>query len=295
MKLGLQIPVFTWPGGDAGLADKLAEVARSADELGFASLWVMDHFFQIDFMGEASEPMLEGYSALSFLAAHTKRARLGTLVTGISYRHPGVLVKTATTLDVLSGGRGTLGIGAAWYEREHVGLGIPFPPLSERFEQLEDTLRLAKHMWSGDPGAPSRAHTCDATEPLCEPRPLSRPHPPIMIGGVGRAEDPAPRGPVRRRLERAGLHPRRSSSRASATCCATHCDAVDRDFDEIECSTLDTVKLGSVGGSPDEVVSLLEGRAAAGFSHAIVNLPNVHEIEPLEILAREVMPRVEGL
>ena len=137
MRLGLQIPNFTWPGGSAALAGRLRAIAEAADAGGFASLWVMDHFFQIPPVGPAETDMLEGYAALSFLAAATRRVRLGTLVTGVTYRHPGVLVKTVSTLDVLSGGRAILGIGAAWFEREHVGLGVPFPPLRERFELLE--------------------------------------------------------------------------------------------------------------------------------------------------------------
>src|ERR671938_1176294 len=134
LRIGLQVPRFTWPDAPASIGPKLAEIGKTADEAGFASIWVMDHFFQIPVVGQAEEPMLEGYSALSYLAGVTKRARLGTLVTGVVYRYPGILVKTVTTLDVLSGGRAYLGIGAAWFEREHQGLGVPFPPLKDRFE-----------------------------------------------------------------------------------------------------------------------------------------------------------------
>ena len=141
MRIGLQLPSFTTPEGPAALRDQLRDVARRAEDAGFSSLWVMDHFFQIDFVGPAEQEMLEGYAALSYLAALTEHTTLGTLVTGVTYRHPGVLAKTINTLDVLSGGRAVLGIGAAWYEREHRGLGVPFPPLRERFERLEETLR----------------------------------------------------------------------------------------------------------------------------------------------------------
>src|SRR5689334_11326926 len=143
MRVGLQIPSFTWPGGAAEIGPRLAEIARTADTAGFASIWVMDHFFQIERVGSVEEPMLEGYSTLSYLAAHTTRARLGTLVTGAIYRYPGILVKTATTLDVLSGGRAYFGVGAGWFEREARGLGVPFPPLKERFERLEELLQIA--------------------------------------------------------------------------------------------------------------------------------------------------------
>jgi len=149
MRIGLQIPSFTWPGNPAALRDTLAGIARTAEEAGFHSIWVMDHFFQIPVVGPAEQEMLEGYSALSYLAAVTERPKLGTLVTGVTYRHPGVLAKTVTTLDVLSGGRAYCGIGAAWFDREHHGLGVPYPPLGERFERLEETLRILKLFWSG--------------------------------------------------------------------------------------------------------------------------------------------------
>src|SRR5438309_1715461 len=142
MKLGLQIPSFTWPGGPEQIGPKLREIATAADEAGYDSIWVMDHFFQIPVVGRPNEPMLEGYTTLSHLAAVTSRVRLGLLVTGVSYRHPGILAKTVTTLDVLSGGRAWLGIGAAWNEHEHRGLGVPFPPVAERFERLEEALQI---------------------------------------------------------------------------------------------------------------------------------------------------------
>jgi len=158
MKIGLQIPNFTWPGGPAGIAGKLSEIAGAADGAGFYSLWVMDHFFQIGNrdrttgLGPAEDDMLEGYSALAYMAGFTKKVKLGTLVTGVIYRHPGVLIKTVTTLDVLSGGRAYLGVGAAWNEREALGLGVPFPPIGERFRRLEETLQIAKQMWSDNNG-----------------------------------------------------------------------------------------------------------------------------------------------
>src|SRR5438876_1057712 len=141
MKLGLQVPSFTWPGGPEQIGSTLARIARTAEDAGYDSIWVMDHFFQIGAVGRAEQPMLEGYSALSFIAGHTSRARLGTLVTGVTYRHPGILAKTVTTLDVLSGGRAWLGIGAAWFEREHRGLGVEFPPAGERLGRLEETVQ----------------------------------------------------------------------------------------------------------------------------------------------------------
>ncbi len=152
MRIGIQVPIFDQPGGDAAIGPAFADIARTADAAGLDSLWVMDHFFQIPPMGEAARPMLEGYSAPAFAAGITNRIKLGTMVTGNTYRYPGVLVKTATTLDVLSEGRAYLGIGAGWFEREHVGLGVPFPSTAERFERLEETLRIAHQMWAGEVG-----------------------------------------------------------------------------------------------------------------------------------------------
>src|SRR6476659_3053252 len=184
MRIGLQVPSFTWPGGSAAIGERLAEIGRTADDAGFASIWVMDHFFQIGVVGPPEEPMLEGYSALSYLAGVTKRARLGTLVTGVIYRHPGILVKTVTTLDVLSGGRAYLGIGAAWNEQEHRGLGVDYTPLGERFERLEETLQIAHQMWSGD-DSPFAGKHYQLQRPLNSPPALSQPHPPILVGGGG--------------------------------------------------------------------------------------------------------------
>ena len=190
MKIGLQIPNFTYPDGPKELGSKLAEIARTADDVGFSSLWVMDHFFQIGSrdrsmgLGPAEDEMLESYSTLSYLAGITKKVTLGTMVTGVIYRHPGILVKTVTTLDVLSGGRAYLGIGAAWNEREARGLGVSFPPTKERLEQLEETLQIAKQMWSDNNGAFAGKHF-QLAETLCSPQPLSKPHPPILIGGSG--------------------------------------------------------------------------------------------------------------
>jgi F420-dependent oxidoreductase-like protein len=190
MKIGLQVPNFTWPGGSVGIASKLAEIATAADEGNFASLWVMDHFFQIggrnpqSNLGPAEDDMLEGYSVLSYLAGITKNVKLGTLVTGVVYRHPGVLAKTVTTLDVISNGRAYLGIGAAWNEREAFGLGIPFPPVAERFERLEEALQIVLQMWSGK-RTPYQGKHYELAETLNSPQPLTRPHPPILIGGSG--------------------------------------------------------------------------------------------------------------
>src|SRR5262245_23286180 len=184
MRIGLQIPSFTWPGSPGSIRATLAEVARTAEEAGFHSVWVMDHFFQIPIVGPVEQEMLEGYATLSYLAGLTERVRLGTLVTGVTYRHPGVLAKTVTTLDVLSGGRAYCGIGAAWFDREHHGLGVPFPPLRERFERLDETLRILLQFWSGEVGRFEGRHY-QLAETRNVPPALSQPHPPILIGGMG--------------------------------------------------------------------------------------------------------------
>src|SRR6266851_4132237 len=173
MRIGLQVPDFTWPGGTAKLGASLADVGRTADEAGFDSVGVMDHFFQIRGVGPSEHEMLEAYTTLGFLAAHTKRAKLMTVVTGVHYRYPGVLAKIVTTLDVLSGGRAWLSIGAAWNEEESRGLGVPFPPLGQRFEMLEETLQICLQMWQGDetpyPGKHFRLE-----RPLNSPQSLQR-------------------------------------------------------------------------------------------------------------------------
>ncbi len=293
MHLGLQLPSFTWPEGPGALATTLRRIAATADEGGFASLWVMDHFFQIPLVGPAENEMLEGYTTLAFLAAATRRARLGTLVTGVTYRNPGILVKTVSTLDVLSGGRAMLGIGAAWFEREHQGLGVPFPPLRERFERLEDALRIAKQMWSGEVGAFEGTHHRMA-ETLCVPQPLQRPHPPILIGGMGE----------KRTLRLVARHADACNLFAFAgpaevgrklEVLRRHCDAEKRDYDAIERTTLGTVHLAPGKQSPADVIRELRELASVGVQHAIVNLPNVHEIAPLETLAKEVVPAIADL
>ena len=184
MRLGLQVSYFTWPGAPASIGPTFGRVARNAEGAGLSSLWVMDHFFQIAMIGPPELDMVEAYTALAFAAGQTERIELGTLVTGVTYRHPGLLAKTVTSLDVLSGGRAWLGIGAAWNEQEHRGLGVPYPSTRERFERLEETLQICLQMWAGDDSAYSGRHY-QLERPLNVPQSLRRPHPPILIGGGG--------------------------------------------------------------------------------------------------------------
>lgn len=184
MDIALHIADFTPYGPPSAIATGLATTARAAEESGFSTLTLMDHWFQMEAMAPATDPMLDGYTALGFLAGQTRRLQLGLLVTGVTYRHPGLLAKTVATLDVLSGGRALLGVGAAWYEREHAGLGVPFPPVAERFERLEETLRICRQMWSADDG-PFHGEHYDLAETLCVPQPLQPGGPPVLIGGMG--------------------------------------------------------------------------------------------------------------
>ncbi len=184
MRLGVHLVNFTLPDGPASIGRTIAAVGRASDETGLDNLSFMDHYFQLDFFAGASEPMLEGYTALGFLAAHTSSVELQLLMTGVTYRHPGLLAKIVSTLDVLSGGRAALGIGAAWCEREHRGLGVPFPPLAERFERLEETLQIVHQMWSDDVG-PFVGKHYQLAETINSPQPLRKPHPPVMVGGGG--------------------------------------------------------------------------------------------------------------
>lgn len=292
MRIGLQIPSFTWPGGQAQLGSKLAEIAQTADQGGFYSVWVMDHFFQIQVVGPVENEMLEGYSALSYLAGLTKNVKLGTMVTGVVYRYPGILVKTATTLDVLSGGRAYLGIGAAWNEREALGLGVPFPPVKERFEQLEETLQIAKQMWSGEVKAYNGQHF-QLAETLCSPKPLSKPHPPILIGGVGEKKTPrliAKYGNACNLFARVGAE----VIQTRFDTIKRFCDEFGRDYNEIERTSLDTVVIAPGQMSAADVIARCKEIADMGFQHAIFNMPNVHDIKPLEVFAKEIIPAVAG-
>jgi len=293
MRIGLQVPRFTWPGGDEGIAPKLAEIGRTADEAGFDSLWVMDHLFQIGVVGEVEEPMLEGYSALSYLAGVTQRAKLGTLVTGVIYRYPGILVKTATTLDVLSGGRAYLGIGAGWNERESLGLGVPFPSTKERFERLEEALQIADQMWSGEV-APYQGKHYQLAETLNSPQALTRPHPPVMIGGMGEKRTLRL---VAQYADACNLFAYGGSDliRHKLDVLRGHCEDVGRDYDEIERTALGSVNLAEDGVTEEEVIRLCRELNEAGIQHLIFNMPNVNEIRPLEAFGERIIPAVAGL
>ena len=294
MKIGLQIPSFTWQGGAATLGKTLADVVTTADGMGFSSLWVMDHYFQLDMIGAPDEPMLEGYSALSYIAALTENAQLGTMVTGIHYRHPGFLIKTVTGLDVLSGGRAILGIGAGWFERESVGLGFPFPPLKDRFEQLEETLQLAKQMWSGDT-SPFDGKHFQLAEPINSPQAVSKPHPPILIGGGGEKKTLRM---VAQYADACNLSTMMGSDtlQHKLDVLKGHCDDVGRDYNEIEKTALVLASLGEPTIPVGKLIDTCKDLAAMGFQHVILTgVPNIDQITPLETIGKEVIPAVSAL
>jgi len=291
MKVGIQVASFAWPGGDAAIGPALADVARTADELGFESIWLMDHYFQLaDMVGPVDDPMLEPYTALAYLAALTSRIRLGTLVTGAVHRPPGLLAKIVTTLDVLSGGRAWLGIGAAWYEREALGLGLPFPPPGERLDRLEETLQVVTRMWAGD-RTPYQGRYFQLAEPINSPQALSKPHPPILIGGAGE----------RRTLRLvaqygdacnffAAMGPDELTRKLDVL--KRHCDAVGRDYAQIERTTL--VFFGPEQ-KPAELVDQCRQLAALGFQHAIFTSTSAIQPDAMRMIGREVIPELAAL
>ncbi|MGZ6259925.1 MAG: LLM class F420-dependent oxidoreductase [Candidatus Limnocylindrales bacterium] len=294
MLVGLQLPSFSYPGGSAAIRPRLTEIAQAAEANGLASLWVMDHLYQLppdSGWGGPEEPMLEAYATLGFLAAATARIRLGALVGCAVYRAPGLLVKTATTVDVLSGGRTYFGIGAGWYAAEARGLGLPFPSRHERFERLEETLQVAHHLWADDRRPyTGRHHELDG--PILSPQPLSRPHPPILIGGGGE------RRTLRLVAEYGDacniLVPDPGESRHKLEVLRRHCEAVGRSYETIEKTALIELDLRPGRMQPADAVRALLAQRDEGIEHVIVNLPDAHEPARLETLGREVLPEVAG-
>jgi F420-dependent oxidoreductase-like protein len=284
MRLGLQLPNLTLPGGPAKLGENLANAARWAEEIGMESVWMMDHFFQIEFVGPVTMEMLEGYTTLAYLAAVTKKVRLGTMVTGVTYRYPGILTKTVTTLDVLSGGRAWFGVGAAWFEREHQALGVPFPSLKVRFEYLEEALQIALQMWSPNNGPYIGKHF-RLEETLCSPQPLSKPHPPILIGGMGE----------KKTLRLVAQYAQACNFFAGAGSAALkhklavlrqHCDRLGRNFNDIERTTLDVFR----PSDKDAFLRKLTEQAELGFDTAIFSVSDPTDRKLFDLLGRDVVP-----
>jgi F420-dependent oxidoreductase-like protein len=288
MKLDYHLMRFEWAGGDDKIGAAVAKLARVADEVGINTLSVMDHFFQMEAMAPAELPMLEGYTALGFIAAVTERLRLRLLVGGVTYRHPGLLAKTMTTLDVLSGGRAELGLGAAWYEREHKGLGVPFPPIAQRFEMLEEALQICLQMWSGKVAAYEGKHF-QLAETLCQPMPVSKPRPRIMIGGGGEKKT------IRMVAQYADAcnffgGPEEVTHKIEVL--RGHCDNLGRDIREIEVTAL----LRETNGmSVDEIVRAAEGMGKAGVATVAVSCEPGDPIATLETLFGPAVAKIEAI
>lgn len=290
MKLGLQIPNLTNPDGPSRLADDLTWAARTADEAGFEFIAVMDHVFQIQAVGPAEDPMLEGYTTLGYLAAHTQRAKLLTLVTGGTYRRPGLLAKIVTTLDVLSKGRAWLGIGAGWNEEESRGLGLDFPPVAERFERLEETLQIALQMWRGDE-SPFNGKHYRLERPMNSPQSLTRPHPPIMIGGGGEKKTLRL---VARYADATNLFPGPDLGR-KLDVLRQHCETVGRDYDSIHRTVYFVFDPGPKGERTSETIDRLGQLSEMGFETAIGSVTGIWDRAPLEVVASEILPEAAKL
>jgi alkanesulfonate monooxygenase SsuD/methylene tetrahydromethanopterin reductase-like flavin-dependent oxidoreductase (luciferase family) len=311
MKLGFQLPYFDWPGVPVTTASKLREIAEAVESAGFSSFWVMDHLFQLGgAFGEKDAPLPEAYTTLSYIAGITKSIKLGVLVTNNVLRYPGVLVKMVTTLDVLSGGRMYLGIGpGGMVKRENKGYGIDVPPLGERISRLEETLQIAHHMWSNNRD-PFNGKYYQLEEPICSPQPISKPHPPILIGmwkGGPRMlrlsakyadavnlqfGSPLPEFQDwmhKKYNERREYIPDRLNKLKDL------CDKYGRDYDSIEKTILGTVRIVPDAMSVEDVLELCLELGELGIQQVILNMPNSHEITPIEAIGDEVLPVIKNI
>jgi F420-dependent oxidoreductase-like protein len=290
MKLGLHISNFTWDGGAAQLRFKLGEIAHRADEAGVDRVSVMDHVWQIANNGAPEEAMLEAYTALGWLAGRTERVKLLTMVTAVVYREPGLLAKAVTTLDVLSGGRAILGIGAAWNEAESRGLGLFFPPLAERFERLEEALLICKQMWSDDEG-PFDGEHYHLARTLNSPPVLSRPHPPILIGGSGEKKTLRLVAKYADSCNIMAYDVPEAARKLGVL--KEHCGTVGRDYDEIEKTAQTRFDLGENGENVNRVIERAHQIAESGFSVVHGSMVNVSKPGQLDMLAERVIPAIE--
>jgi len=290
MKLGLHLSDLTWPGGARDLAPQLSQVARLAEDVGFDRLSVMDHVWQIGVIGPPEHEMLEAYTALGYLAGQTSRMSLMTVVTGCTCRSPGMRAKIVSTLDVLSGGRAWLGIGAAWNEDEARGLGLFFPPLAERYGRLEEILQICLQMWSDDDG-PFNGRYYSLARTLNRPQPISRPHPPILIGGSGEKKTLRL---VARYAQACNIFAGPDAARKLEVL-RSHCEAEGRNYDEIEKTVLYNFDVGEKGERTGQIVEDLQGLAALGFQAAMGQAVRVSELTPLEVIGKEVIPAISDM
>jgi len=261
MRFGFHFFDFTMPGTPESIAPQLRTTAENAEAAGASWFTVMDHYFQMEQFRTAHDPMLEGYTTLGYLAGITKTVKLGTVVTGVTYRHPGLLSKIVTTLDVVSEGRAFLGLGAAWYEREHLALGVDYPPMKERFEMLEETLQIALQMWSDDEG-PFVGKHYQLAETISVPAPVQKPHPPIVIGGSGE------RKTLRMVAQYADatnlIVPDAEAAAHKLAVLREHCDDLGRDYDTIERTAQARL---SIDSDPEELLAQAQAFAAVGIEH----------------------------
>jgi F420-dependent oxidoreductase-like protein len=285
MRLGLHYWTYSTPPDPAEIAPTLAETARIAEQAGVSTFTVMDHYFQMEHAGSVAAPMLEAYTTLGHVAALTQRMTLGVLVTGVPYRHPGLLAKIVTTLDVLSGGRARLGVGASWYEREQRGLGVPVAPVTERFERLEETLQICLQMWSDDDG-PFDGRHYQLAETLCVPPPISQPHPPILVGGGGEKKTLRLAARYGDACNVFGTSPADVAHKLDVL--RSHCDAEGRDYDRIDKTVLAVLP---VLADVDGFVAAAREYAALGVTE-IATMPDRHPVEFAEQLAEKVLPRL---
>lgn len=289
MKLGLHLADFTYPNGPRAMAADLTRIAEAAEDAGFARLSVMDHLWQIGVIGPPEMDMLEAYTALGYLAARTKRIELLAWVTAVVYREPGMLAKCVTTLDVLSGGRAWLGIGAAWNEEESRGLGLPFPPTAERFERLEEAVQIFRQMCSDDESAYDGKHY-RLGRTLNSPQSLQRPHPPILIGGGGE----------RKTLRLVAQYAQACNLFNSPELehkldvLRQHCVDIGRDYADIEKTVMLPLDPGTDGENVDAILEELQRLAGLGVEHVHSRLTDVASIRPLEILGERVIPVAAG-
>ena len=290
MKLGIQLNSFDWKGGPERFAKNLADIGRVAEEAGFERIGVADHVWQHPIMGgpEANEP--ECYTTLAFLAAHTQRVGLTAMVSGVHFRHPAVLVKAVTTLDVLSGGRACFGVGSGHYEEEAHGLGIPFPPQKERFEMLEEALQIGLRMWSGERGEerPFEGEYYGLNRPLNLPQSISRPHPPIMVAGDGEKKTLLL---VARYADACSLRPGPQVP-DKLDVLRRHCEEEGRDYSSIEKTCAFAFDVGERGEKVDELIGQLRWLSGMGIETVIGFVPDIDRITPLEVIGSEVIPAV---
>jgi F420-dependent oxidoreductase-like protein len=295
MRLGVHVVSFGFDGGPATTGHTLARVAAAAEDAGVSNLSLMDHYLQMAGLGDVHAPMLEGYTTLGYLAGQTSTVELQLLVTGVTYRHPGLLAKIVSTLDVLSGGRAVLGLGAAWYEREHAALGVPFPPLAERFERLEETLQVVRQMWSEDDG-PYRGRHYQLAETVNSPQPLSRPHPPIMVGGAGERKTLRL---VARYADACNLfaNPRSGPEqiKSKLEVLAEHCVREGADFERIRKTILWTGGLDATAAGGEAFAEQMRSYAAVGIGEVHVMPFTSDPVEFIGGLGEHVVGRLDDI